>query len=347
VVSGQSSPALTVTIVLYNSEPLLARCLEAIRPDVESGFAELVAVDTASPDESAAVLVREAPNAKVVRADRNLGFAGGANLAWPCARGRYWMLLNPDATVGPGGLPELVAWMNEHPEVAIASPAIADADGGNRRSGARALPSASLVMAELFRIHKLLPRRLRARIFQGPYWTGGDNLDAGWVPGTAMMVRREAAERVGLLDESFFLYGEDIDWCWRMRRAGWRVGYSSEVVVRHEESAASLRSYERAGTLLRMARMELEAVRRARGKLRARAYAAALVLDLGVEAIHPRRPQRARERSSAWFHAWRTAALHPAGGTSAKSIQSSSSTSIDALSTRSRVREGPRGGTHR
>jgi N-acetylglucosaminyl-diphospho-decaprenol L-rhamnosyltransferase len=310
-VSGDPSPAVSVTIVLYNSEPLLPFCVEAIRPELESGFAELLAVDNASPDDSVAVLAKEAPTANVVRADRNLGFAGGANLAWPCVQGRYWMLLNPDATLAPGGLRRLVAWMDEHRDVGIASPAIADKDGGNRRSAAYALPSASLVMAEFFRLHKLLPRRLRARVFQGHYWTGGDNLNAGWVPGTAMIVRREAAERVGLLDGSFFLYGEDIDWCWRMRRAGWRVGYCAEEVVCHDESAASLRSYGRAGTLLRMARMELEAVRRARGNLRARAYAAALVLALGAEAIHPRRARQARARSSAWFRAWVTAALHP------------------------------------
>ena len=311
--SAQSSPTVTVTIVLYNSERVLSSCLDAIRPELESGFAELVAVDNASPDDSVEVVTQGAPHAEVVGADRNLGFAGGANLAWPYVRGRYWMLLNPDAVIAPDGLRTLVAWMDEHRDVGVASPAIADANGGNRRSASHALPSAILVMAELLRLHKLLPQGLRARVFQGPYWTAGDNLDAGWVPGTAMVVRRQATESVGLLDDSYFLYGEDIDWCWRMREAGWRIGYCSEVVVRHEESVASIRSYGQAGTLLRMARMELQAVRRARGALHARAYAAALALALGIETVHPRRSQGERERSRAWFHAWRTAAIHPLG----------------------------------
>lgn len=309
----QAAPVLSITLVVWNALPLLRDCLRSIEPEVRSGLAEVIAVDNASPDESADVVEATLPGATVIRTEENRGFAGGVNQAWPHVRGRYWMLLNPDATLERDGLRRLVAWMDEHPEVAIASPALADLDGSNRRAPIHPLPSAALVLAEMLRLHKVLPTRLRARVFQGSYWTGGDTVEAGWVPGTAMIVRHAAAEEVGLPDESFFLYGEDIEWCWRMRRAGWRSGYCSDVAVRHAESDTNLREYGQDETLLRMARTELEAVRRARGAVRARAYAAALMLALGLEAIHPRRPQRARERSGAAFRAWRTAALRPRG----------------------------------
>jgi len=293
---------------VWNALPGLRDCLRSIEPEVVDGFAEVIAVDNASPDESVQVVEASLPQAKVIRTEANLAFGGGVNRSWPHVRGGYWMLLNPDAIVPPGGLQKLVAWMDEHPDVGVASPAIADIDGTNERPTTRALPSAGLVTAELLRLHRLLPQRVRGRIFQGPYWTGGDNLEAGWVPGTAMIVRREAAEHVGLPDPSFFLYGEDIDWCWRMRRAGWRVGYCSGVVVRHEESATNLRSYGRSNTLRRMAQSEFDAVRHARGGLRARLYVAALVVAITVECVHPRRARKDRTRARSQLRAWRSVA---------------------------------------
>jgi len=309
--SEANRPGLSITLVVWNALPLLRQCLRSIEPEVASGFAQVIAVDNASPDDSAGVVEAAVPDATIVHCEKNLGFAGGVGRSWPQVRGRYWMLLNPDATCPPGSLRKLVAWMDDHPDVAIASPALAAADGRDERPVGRALPSASLVFAEALRLHKLLPRSVRARTFQGPYWTGGDNLGAGWVPGTAMITRPEAVRQVGLPDESFFIYGEDIEWCWRMRRAGWRVACSSGVVIRHRESDTNLREYGHDETLLRMAQTELEAVRRGRGRLRARLYAAALVLAFGLESIHPRRPRQARERSRRSFRAWRSTALRP------------------------------------
>jgi GT2 family glycosyltransferase len=164
-----------------------------------------------------------------------------------------------------------------------------------------------LVVAEMLRLHKLLPARLRGRIFLGPYWTGGDTTDADWVPGTAIIARREAVEQAGGPDPSFFLYGEDIEWCWRMRRAGWAIGYCSGVVVRHEGSASNLRTYGRSDTLLRMARTEIEAVRRARGGLRARLYGAAMGMACAIESIQPRRSTDVRARNRAALRVWGTA----------------------------------------
>jgi GT2 family glycosyltransferase len=305
--SAKSVPELSITLVVWNALPRLRDCLDSIAPDVAAGFAEVIAADNASPDESANTVEKVIPGANVISMDENCGFAGGVNRTWPHVQGRYWLLLNPDTIVPPGGLRAFVAWMDNHPEIGIASPALADADGEHVRPTGHPVPSAALVLAEALRIHKLFPRDLRARVFQGPYWTGGDNLNAGWVPGTAMIVRREAAERVGLPDEHFFLYGEDIDWCWRMRRAGWRVGYCSSVVVRHAESDTNLREYGQRDTLLRIARTELDAVRRARGSLRASLYGAALVFALGLESIHPGRSRAGREHTRMLLKAWAAA----------------------------------------
>jgi GT2 family glycosyltransferase len=306
-VSEQPAPAVTVTIVLHNSEALLARCLKAIRPELESGFAELVAVDNASPDESAAVLTSETPEATLIRSERNLGFAGGANLAWPTARGCYWVLLNPDVELQAGGLRALADWMGRHPAVGIAS---AELDNGPHqgRSAGRALPAAWRALFEASRLHLLLRPAVRGRILRGAYWRGEDQLDAGWVPGTAMIVRREAIGQVGVFDERFFMYGEDIEWCWRMRQAGWQVGVSSAVVAHHSEGSSATRTFEPADVSRRMIEGEVEAVRIRRSDRAARRYARATALALSIEAHHPRRPPQRRLSARRAAGMWRAAA---------------------------------------
>ena len=124
------SPTVSVTIVLHNSERELERCLEAIRPEILSGFAELIAVDNASPDGSAGTVARSLPDARIIRSEENLGFAAGANLAWPHVRGRYWLLLNPDAELDAGGIERLAAWMDQHPHLGAASAELTDRGRG-------------------------------------------------------------------------------------------------------------------------------------------------------------------------------------------------------------------------
>lgn len=316
-----TTPDVTVTIVLYRSEAVVGGAIESILPSLQNETAELVAVDNASGDRSAAKVKAGHPQARIVRSDRNRGFAGGANLAWPAARGRYWLLLNPDARLSSGGIETLVRWMNSHPDMAIASPFLADPAGNDVRAPGRPLPSAGLVLLELLRLHRLLPRALRSRIFQGPYWIGGDQLECGWVPGTAMIIRREAVEQAGLLDERFFLYGEDIEWCWRMRRAGWKVGACASVIAEHEEFHASSQRYGEAETLRRIASTETEVVRRGRGHFGAAAYAALTTISLGLESVHPGRTADARSNAKAWRRAWVSAVqqlLRTGGGPARK-----------------------------
>jgi GT2 family glycosyltransferase len=307
--SAGGPPVVSVTVVLHNSERGLADCIRSIRPELDDGFAELIAVDNASPDESVEIIERVAPEARVVRSPQNRGFAAGANRAWASVRGRYWMLLNPDVVLDPGGIRELATWMDRHPTIGSASAELTDGDGGGPRSAGRAVPTAWRALLEASRLHLLLPRGLRGRVLRGAYWVGGDQLDAGWIPATAMMVRREAVEQAGLLDESFFLYGEDIEWCWRIRDTGWSLGVCSSVAGRHREGSSAVRTMGDAETRARMARGEVEAVRAARGARYARLYAYATALALRLEALHPgRAPERrrgSREAARLWMRAAR------------------------------------------
>jgi GT2 family glycosyltransferase len=302
--SATQRPDVSVTIVLYNSEEHIGECVGPLREVLATGFAELVTVDNASEDGGAAIVERAVPGGLVLRNASNLGFAAAVNQAWPHVRGRYWLLLNPDAILSADGLDGLVRWMDAHPRLAAGSPLLADRDDEHAWAAAHPLPSVRLVWLELLRLHRLLPRSVRAKWLQGTYWTGGDLLDVGWVPGTAMIVRREAVEQVGLLDEAFFMYGEDIDWCWRMRSAGWRIGSCSSVVARHAGSVSSIAVHGWEEAFERMLRSHVHVLRMRRGPARARAYALSKAALSGLESVHPRRSPAGRADARGFFRAW-------------------------------------------
>ena len=240
---GSRRPCLSVVIVLYNSAAEVAGCLGSIRPAIESGWAEAILVDNDSPDESATVARRELPHARVLTLAENRGFAAGVNAALPGCSGPYVLLLNPDVQVPDGGLEELTAWMDAHPELAAASPELLDSDAVWGTPG-RALPAIWRLALRTSRLHRLLPRRLAGTLLRGSFWPGGDQLGVDWVPATAMIVRADAIRAAGPLREDLFLYGEDVEWCCRIRRStGGRIGVCTRVRFVHRASASTTRTW--------------------------------------------------------------------------------------------------------
>jgi GT2 family glycosyltransferase len=301
------TPELTVAIVLHNSAGGLTETLDSIRAAVDSGWADVVAADNASPDDSVAVFAEKLPGAAVVHLEQNRGFAAGANAALARAAGRYRLLLNPDVRVPVGGLEALVGWMDGHPEIGVASPNLIGVDGSWESPG-RAMPSVGRSLLELTRLHRLLPRGVRGRVLRGPYWTGGDQLDAGWVPGAAMLVRPAAADEVGPLREDLFMYGEDIEWCARMRRGGWHVGVCSEVSFVHDTGSSARATWGDAETEQRVAEGIDRACRIVYGDRHARLLAAVTALALWLESAAPGRGAEQRRRFRRAAANWRAIA---------------------------------------
>jgi GT2 family glycosyltransferase len=147
------------------------------------------------------------------------------------------------------------------------------------------------------RLHLLLPAHRRGDKFLGPYWKGGDHLDVDWVPGAALIVRREVVEVAGLLSEDVLMYGEDSEWCWRIRKAGFRIGLCRQVRFFHEEGQCTLRTWGDEERTLRMWRGIYDAYRLMRGSLYARALMLLNSLSFTIEAIHPTRPRDHRAAS--------------------------------------------------
>lgn len=283
-----------MTTVLYNSEDTLPRYAEALSPSLEGGLVRVVAVDNASPDDSAALLKRLLPGVELVSSSRNLGFAGGCNLAWPEVKTRYWLLLNPDVEADGAGLGRLVEWMDRHPEVGLASPRLRG-DDGEEMPVARAQDSLLRPLVRVLRLHRLLPRRLRSRWLLPGEREEMEIVD-GWVSGAALIARSEAVAEVGPLDERLFMYGEDREWCWRMSRAGWQIGFCAEVAFVHGHGTSARATWGERERARREVAGQVAAARLMHGRLWARALGLLAGLVLLAESVLGRKDRRAGRR---------------------------------------------------
>ena len=225
-----AQPDVSVIVVTYNALPWLERCLESV-----AGY-ETIVVDHGSTDGTLDVVRERFPAVRVLEQD-NRGMGGGNNAGMRVATGRYFFLLNSDAWVVEDGLAQLVDYADEHPEAAVIGPRLLNTDGTLQRS-VRGEPTLWRLATEYLFIRKLAPK---SRLFNPLYAGGFDHareVEAEWLSGPALLVRRDAADAVGLFDEKFFLFGEETDWLTRFRRAGWKVLFFPGAEVTHVGGAS-------------------------------------------------------------------------------------------------------------
>jgi len=209
------------------------RCGTAAVPAVE-----VIVVDNASTDGSADMVAEEHPWAKLIRSERNLGFSAGNNLGIGAASGRYVLLLNPDTLVHPGALGMLVEFADSHPQAGIIGPRLLNADGSIQYS-CRSFPTLATGFFRNTFLGRLFPKNRFNREYLLTDWDHSAVREVDWVSGAAMMIRREVLDQVGLLDEGFFMYCEDVDICYRAHHAGWKVMYCPDAVITHMIARAS------------------------------------------------------------------------------------------------------------
>jgi len=226
-------PDLSVIIVNWNAKELLADCLKSLFADGEGVTMELFVVDNASSDGSVEMVQRRFPEAIIIANGENLGFARAANQAIGQSRGRFILLLNPDTLVMKQSLPKMVGFLHHQPLVGALGPKILTAKGSIDLRGGRCFPTPLTELFDQARISQVFPRsRLFGRYLMG-YWDHNDSREVDLLSGACLMVRRETIEEVGPLDEDFFLYGEDVEWCYRIKRAGWKIFYYAEAEIIH------------------------------------------------------------------------------------------------------------------
>ena len=234
-----NAPELSVLIVNYKAGPLLRECLQSIYTGQEGVSLEGIVIDNASPLEDVAFIPGEFPQVKLAVNRHNLGFSRAYNQAIRQARGEFLLLLNPDTTVHPGALSALVSFMKKTPDCGALGAKLLNPDGSVQLS-CRNFPSHRTA---LFSRHSLLTRLFPRNRFSQEYLLSGLDHESPhqveWVSGACLLTRRKVVEEVGLLDEGYFMYAEDVDWCYRMSQAGWKTYYCPEAVVSHHVGQSS------------------------------------------------------------------------------------------------------------
>ncbi len=240
---------LAVVIVNWKVPDLLRACLQALYSQLEGAGlgAEVWVVDNASGDGSVDMVRAEFPQARLIASQENLGFAGGNNLALRRILAqpeppRHVLLLNPDAEVQPGALRALLDFMDRTPRAGVAGAQLAYGDG-RFQHGAFEFPGLWQIVIDLWPVPaRLWESRLNGR-YPRAWYQADEPFPIGHPLGAAMLVRRQTIQEVGLLDEGFHMYCEEIDWCWRIQRAGWDIYCVPRARVIHHagQSTAQIR----------------------------------------------------------------------------------------------------------
>jgi GT2 family glycosyltransferase/lipopolysaccharide/colanic/teichoic acid biosynthesis glycosyltransferase len=230
---------LAIVIVGYNTRTLIRRCLESLRAFPPRHAVEVLVVDNASRDGSVEMLRAEFPWVRVLANAHNLGYSAAVNQGFEHTSTEYVLVLNPDIVVREHALDQLLDFMDAHPDAGIGAAKLLNTDGTLQHSCRGFYTPMTLLMrrtplGKLFPNHRVVRRHLMLD------YDHATPRVVDWVIGACMLVRRSAAEAVGGMDERFFLYFEDVDWCFRMGRQGWKVWYvpQSEMVHEHRRDSA-------------------------------------------------------------------------------------------------------------
>lgn len=229
---------LSVVVVTYNSREHILECLRSLEPAAAGATMECVVVDNASADGTGELVRREAPWARVVDSGDNLGYAKAVNIGTQATTGEFVLVLNPDCILRPRMFEALRAWMHAHPRCAIAGPRIVGPDGVAELSG-RSFPSPATFLFNRYSLLTLLwPGNPWSRRYLLSDWDRSTDRSVDWLSGSCMLVRRAAIEQVGGMDETFFMFNEDVDWCRCMKNAGWSVDFVVGAEAMHHIGAS-------------------------------------------------------------------------------------------------------------
>jgi len=218
---------LSIIIINYNTRDLTADCLESVYRTIKGISFEVFVVDNASVDGSAEFLKSKFPDINLIGNERNLGFASANNQALKIMQGRYALLLNSDTVLKESAVFELFSFMETHPEAAMACGQLLNADGTKQNSIA-GFPNLLTLFFNMPLLEHLFPEKFPSKRYE---YNHQIEIDSGI--GACLMVRKEAIDRVGMLDERYFFFMEETDWALQMKEAGWKVFYVPNAFIYH------------------------------------------------------------------------------------------------------------------
>jgi GT2 family glycosyltransferase len=232
---------LSIVIVNWNVKDLLRNCLQSLFDAFQTASSlttEIIIVDNASTDGSPQMVRDEFSPVHLIASDKNLGYAGGNNTGIAAAKGRYIFILNPDTVVQPGALVAMVEYMDSHPAVGALGPQLLWPDG-TVQSSRRRFPTLGSLFWESTLLGQWFPRNRHVQRYHLSDILPDHTQKVDWVVGAALMIRREIWQQIGSIDEDYFMYFEETDWCRRSAKAGWEVHYVPTAQVVHYEGKSS------------------------------------------------------------------------------------------------------------
>lgn len=245
---------LSIIIVNFNTKEITRECIESIIEKTSGLNYEIIVIDNASSDGSVQTLkdlTKSLPNLRLILNKDNLGFGKGNNQGFKIAKGEFILLLNTDTKILDNVLGEMVIWMRNHPKVGVSSCALKNKDGSVQGTGGY-FPHLTKVFAWMFFLEDLpildkLIKPFHPMHGQSPFYKGEGlfkiELERDWLTGAFFLMRRKVYEQVGLIDKDYFMYTEEVDYCYRVKKLGWKVWYLPRWKIIHYGGASSTREF--------------------------------------------------------------------------------------------------------
>ncbi len=234
---------LSIIIVSYNTREFTLSCLESIYQNNPDRYSlEIFVVDNASSDGTVEAIAKKFPRVKLFANNENRGYAAANNQAISQTNADYVLLLNSDTLVLENSLEVMIDFMKNHPEVGASGCKLVLPDGSLDLACKRSFPTPETSFYHAVGLSKRFPRHQRFGHYNLSYLNENETHEVDCLVGAFMMVRREAIEEVGVLDEQFFMFGEDIDWCYRIKQVGWKIVYFPKAVTLHYKGTSCKRN---------------------------------------------------------------------------------------------------------
>lgn len=238
---SRSKIDLSIIIVNFRTYELTLNAIRSLERSESHYCYEVILVDNDSQDGIAEYVRETHSSVTIIENNENTGFAKANNQGIRIANGRYVLLLNSDTVVQPDTLEVMVSFMDSHPQVGASGCKVVLPNGKLDKACRRGFPTPSASFYYAFGVSKLFPKVPRFNQYQLGYLDPDECYPIDCLVGAFMLVRREAIDQVGMLDEEFFMYGEDIDWCYRIKQAGWEIYYYPKTYITHYKGASSRR----------------------------------------------------------------------------------------------------------
>lgn len=240
------NPLLSIVIVNFNVERLLKNCISSVYTKTKSILFDVWVVDNNSVDASVSMVRQNFPQVNLIENKENVGFAKANNQAITKCTGDYVLLLNPDTLIVQNAIEKVIDFMDENPTVGICGCKVLNEDGTLQFACRRSIPTPGVAFFRLTGLSRLFPKSKIMARYNLTYLDPDKPHEVDAVSGAFLMIRRKVIEEIGWLDERFFMYGEELDWCFRTKKAGWIVMYYPKAEIIHYKGECSKFNHRKA-----------------------------------------------------------------------------------------------------